>query len=99
LWGVVGAERARHADYNYSDAIKSKKGIWSFEELAHFINNPKAFIPGTKMTFLGLKKASDIADTLLYLRSLSDAPLALPQPKVAAVAVDAKKAKAPTEHK
>ena len=36
--------------------------------------NPKKYIQGTKMSFVGLKKAKDRANVILYLRSFSDNP-------------------------
>ena len=39
---------------------------------------PKAYIKGTKMNFVGLKKPSDRANMIAYLRSLADTPVALP---------------------
>ena len=41
--------------------------------------DPKGLAPGTKMTFAGLSKPKDRGDLLLYLRSLSDNPLPLPE--------------------
>ena len=49
-------------------------GVWDYESLNHFVNNPKGWVPGTKMTFAGLSDQEDRADLLLYLRSLSDNP-------------------------
>ena len=42
-----------------------------------FMKNPKKYIEGTKMSFAGLKKATDRANVILYLRSLSDNPAPL----------------------
>jgi cytochrome c len=78
LWGVIGHEKAAHAGFAYSDALKGLGGTWTFEDLNHFLTRPKDFAPGTKMSFAGLKKPTDRADLLAYLRSLSDSPVPLP---------------------
>ena len=78
LYGVVDADKGHHSGFNYSTAMKEKGGKWSYENLALFVHNPKAYVPGTKMAFAGLSDDKDIADLLAYLRSLADAPVAFP---------------------
>ncbi len=78
LWGVVGRDKAAHAGFKYSAALKNKGGEWTFEELDAFLTKPKDFVPGTKMSFAGIKDPKDRAALLLFLRSLSEAPVALP---------------------
>ncbi len=82
LWGVVDRPIASHEGFTYSDAMKehaSAEGAnWTFENLDHFLTNPKDFVPGTKMAFAGIKKPKDLADLLVYLHTLSDNPVALP---------------------
>jgi cytochrome c len=78
LWGVLGRQIASVSDFSYSNALKSKEGIWDYDRLNAFLSDPKAWAPGTKMTFVGLKKPEDRAAVILYLRSLSDNPEPLP---------------------
>jgi cytochrome c len=78
LYGVVGRPRASHEGFNYSAAMKGKGGEWSYEEIDHFITNPKGYIPGTIMAFAGVAKPDERADILAYLRTLSDSPVPLP---------------------
>ena len=59
---------------------------WTFENLDHFIDNPKGFIPGTLMTFPGIKQAQERADVIAYLRTLADNPVPLPPPTPAPTA-------------
>ncbi len=59
--------------------MKDAGGTWEYARLDAFIANPKAALKGTKMTFKGIKKPEQRADLILYLRSLSGSPLALPQ--------------------
>jgi cytochrome c len=74
LWNIVGGKPALMAGYKYSGAMKSMSVNWEFEELNKFLYKPKAYLKGTKMSFAGLKKASDRAAVIAYLTSLSDSP-------------------------
>jgi len=78
LWGIVDRERAHHAGFNYSAAMKGKGGEWTIDDINKFITSPKAFIPGTSMGFTGVSKASERADIISFLNTLSDSPKPLP---------------------
>ena len=80
LYGVVDRPRASHPGFDYSAAMKAKGGNWSYDELFKFLKQPQAYIPGTKMTFAGLRSAQDRIDLIAYLRSLADSPAPLPAP-------------------
>jgi cytochrome c len=84
LYGVVGRQVAAHEGFNYSDALKKLGGEWTFEKLSDYIENPRAAVPGTKMTFAGINRDKQRADVLAYLRSLSDNPVPLPKPEAQA---------------
>lgn len=77
LWNVVNLDKASH-DFAYSGAMKEKDGKWTYEDLAAFLHNPRGFARGTKMAFPGIKKPSDLANVIAYLRTLSDSPEPLP---------------------
>jgi len=79
LWGVVGRPKGSEAGFNYSAAIKSKGGNWTIDDINQFITNPKAFVPGTNMTFAGVPRATERADIIAYLNGLSDNPAPLPK--------------------
>ena len=51
---------------------------WDYDHLNHFLTSPKAYAPGTKMTFAGISKDSDRANVIAYLRTLADEPPPLP---------------------
>ena len=96
LYGVVGGPTAHMEGFNYDDAIKNLKTTWTYENINHFIDNPKGFAPGTKMTFPGLPKAQDRADVIAWLRTQSDNPPPLPTPDEIKAAEEAgKQAAAP----
>jgi cytochrome c len=70
-YGVVGGPVAHVADFNYSEAILAKKGEkWTEQNLSDFLANPKAYAPGNKMAFAGLKKPEDRANLIKYIESI-----------------------------
>ena len=58
--------------------MKAHGGTWTYAEMNHFLWKPKAYIEGTKMNYLGLKKPEDRAALIAWLRTLSSSPAALP---------------------
>ncbi|HYC03929.1 MAG TPA: cytochrome c family protein [Azospirillaceae bacterium] len=78
LWGVVNAAHGHTPGFAYSAAIKEKPGNWDYEGLNQFLANPKAYAPGTKMNFAGIKKVQDRANLIAWLRTQADAPAPLP---------------------
>lgn len=78
LWGIVGKDVATREGFGYSDAMLGQEGNWDYELLNRYLTKPKDAIPRNKMVFVGLKKGSDRASVIMYLRSFSDAPVALP---------------------
>jgi cytochrome c2 len=84
LWGVVGRDIASVEGFEYSDALRGKEGQWTYENIFEFIHGPKEWAPGTKMTFAGIKSPEGRANLLVYLRTLSDQPVPLPEAAAAA---------------
>lgn len=73
LNGIVGSAAGHADDFKYSKALAEKAAAgltWNDAELEEFLENPKDFMKGTKMTFAGLKKAEDRAAVIAYLRSI-----------------------------
>ncbi len=79
LANVVGHERGTK-DYAYSGAFQELGGTWTYEELNKFLYDPRNDVPGTKMSFVGLKKPEDRADVIAFLRSHTENPPPLPEP-------------------
>jgi cytochrome c len=77
LWDVVGRAKG-HEDFAYSEGLKNAGGTWTYEDLNKFLWKPKAFVPDTKMNYIGLKKPEDRAAMIAWLRTLSGSPKTLP---------------------
>ena len=78
LYGVLGAPHGHQEGFAYSAALKAKSGPWTYDELNEWLLKPSAYAPGTKMTYAGLADGKKRADIIMYLRSLSPSPEALP---------------------
>jgi cytochrome c len=70
LHGVVGEGVGVGAGgFAFSDALKSKGGTWTFDAMNEWLKSPKAYAPGTKMTFAGLSKPEDRANLIAWLNT------------------------------
>ncbi len=78
LYGIVNRNLGTVEGYSYSDALKAKGGAWDYDALIGFLKAPKTYIPGTIMSFSGVRNDQKLADLIVYLRSLSDNPAELP---------------------
>jgi cytochrome c len=83
LWGVVGAPIGEGRGFAWSDVLAKHGGTWDWDSLSKWLSNPKAFAPGTKMTFAGLSKPEDRADVIAFLNQHSDSPKPMPAPPAA----------------
>jgi cytochrome c len=70
LNGVVDRAVGSVGEFAYSDGMKAHGGNWDPDSLYAFLENPKAYVPGTKMSFAGLPKPEDRANIIAYLQSL-----------------------------
>lgn len=67
LHGIFGKKAAAHPDFKYSDALKNAGFVWDGPQLDQWLAKPQTFLPGTKMTFAGLKDEKDRKDLIAYL--------------------------------
>ena len=78
LYGVVGRGMGASPNFKYSTAMMGKGGEWTYADLDAFLADPKGFMPGTKMAFKGIKKETDRANLIAFMRQAHDQPPALP---------------------
>ena len=88
LFGVLGRKPGGKAGYGYSPAMTeygAANAQWGFVNMDAFLKAPTKHVPGTKMTFVGLKKPEDRIAMIAYLHSLGSS-LAIPAPNPVAPA-------------
>jgi cytochrome c2 len=81
LWGIMNRTAGLAEKFKYSKAMKAfgeGGGAWDYATLDAYLANPKGTVPGTKMSFAGLKKDKDRAAILAYIRTLAGEPVPLP---------------------
>ena len=86
LWGAYGKPHGHVPGFAYSDALKSKPGVWDWASMNEWLTSPKKYAPGSKMTFAGLSKPDERANVMAYLNQQSDSPMPLPAAPAAAPA-------------
>ncbi len=69
LKGVVGRKAGSVEGYKYSPAFREIDLIWDEANLDKFLTKPKEFVKKTKMAFRGLRKETQRADLIAYLKA------------------------------
>ena len=67
LHGLIGRKAGSAPGFAYSPAMKNSNVTWNNDTLSKYLSDPKAFIPGDKMAFTGIKDPSKLGDLLAYL--------------------------------
>jgi len=70
LFDIVGRKTGQVAGFHYSAANKKAELTWDAATLDKYLTNPRAVVPGTTMTYAGLKDAHKRADLIAYLGTL-----------------------------
>ncbi|KYQ92633.1 cytochrome c [Tieghemostelium lacteum] len=68
LYGLFGRKSGTVEGYAYSPANQAAGILWGEQTLFDYLENPKKYIPKTKMAFAGFKSAEDRNDTIAYLK-------------------------------
>jgi cytochrome c len=67
LNGLDGRHSGTAPGYPYSEANKSSGIVWNEATFKQYIRNPQKMVPGTKMSFMGIKNEQKIADLWVYI--------------------------------
>ncbi|MDP4708722.1 MAG: cytochrome c family protein [Rickettsiaceae bacterium] len=68
LWKIINAQKGKRPGFAYSKVMAEVGGIWDEQQLFDFLKKPGKYLPGTKMSFAGIRKPEDIADVIAYLK-------------------------------
>jgi cytochrome c len=74
LYGVFGRKAGSEPGFAYSDGMKALGVTWGADSIDKWIANPRAMIPGTKMTYIGMENPKDRIDLIAYLKTVTSAP-------------------------
>ncbi len=91
LNGVYGRNAAAHEGFSYSKSMQRAGAdglVWTERTLDAYIEKPRALVSKTRMSFRGMKEATDRANLLAYLRIYSDNPSDVPEAEPTAHATD-----------
>lgn len=83
LFGIAGRPTASHAGFAYSDAMTAHRGTnptWTLDELDLFLTAPGRHVPGTKMSFAGIRDTQTRVNLIAWLRSQGSGGMAIPAP-------------------
>ncbi len=67
LYGVFGREIGAVEGFTYSKAVQESDIIWTPEVLAEWLESPRNFLPGNKMSFSGVRKPDDRTAVIAYI--------------------------------
>lgn len=67
LHGFFGRRAGSGGSFNYSDALKKADFVWTPRALDAWLREPARFLPGNRMTFIGVSYEGDRLDLIAYL--------------------------------
>lgn len=68
LYGVFGRQAGAQPGYRYSDALQAAGFAWDGQRLDQWLENPRTYLVGTKMSFAGIPDAADRRDVIAFLK-------------------------------
>jgi len=67
LHGLFGRAVGSESGFGYSQALQDADFIWTPEQLDNWLQSPRSFLPGNRMSFAGLREDADRRDVIAYL--------------------------------
>lgn len=83
LWAVIGGPVMHRPGFAYSDAMarhKAEAPTWGYDEMDRFLTAPARYIPGTKMSFAGIRDTNTRVNLIAWLRTQGSEGYAIPAP-------------------
>jgi len=83
LYAVIGGPVMHSSGFAYSDAFQAHKAVaptWTLDEMDQFLTAPGRHIPGTKMSFAGIRDTATRVNLIAWLRSQGSGGMAIPAP-------------------
>lgn len=68
LHGIFGRTAGTAPGFTYSPALKGAGFVWDGDKLDQWLADPKGFLPGNRMSFVGLKQEKDRRDVIAYIK-------------------------------
>ncbi len=73
LWNVYGSKAGTKEGYAYSKALLASEIVWDNSNMDAYMERPREFIPGNKMSFIGIKKQEDRDALQIYIKAQTGA--------------------------
>ncbi len=70
LYSIVNRPKGSVNEFGYSASLAAMEGDWSPENLSAFLESPREYVPGTSMSYSGMRKIEDRVNLIAYLDSL-----------------------------
>lgn len=67
LYGMFGRDIGDVEGYTYSKAVQDSDIVWTPEILGEWLESPRNFLPGNKMSFAGVRKPEDRTAVIAYI--------------------------------
>ena len=83
LYGVLGRAVAAVDGFNYSGAMQEYAETvdgWGYENMFNFLENPRRYMPGTAMSFAGLRDQEDRINLIAYMHEQGSSDMPFPEP-------------------
>lgn len=68
LYGIFGRTAGTVEKFRYSEPLKASGIVWDGAKLDQWLADPRGFLPGNRMSFMGVKDAKDRIDLIAYLK-------------------------------
>lgn len=69
MWALYGSTAGTKEGFAYSKAMSESGIVWNDETLSAYIENPRQYMPGNRMSYAGLRKAEDREAVLAYIKA------------------------------